>query len=61
MSKIGQRVRLVYTSDPYTKLTPGTEGTVVFIDDLGTVDVKWDDGSHLGMIPGEDRWEAVSE
>lgn len=48
---VKDRVELVYTSDPYTRLRPGTCGT---IDDIGTVHVMWDDGSSLGMIPGED-------
>lgn len=50
MSK-GDRVRLISTSDPYTTLTAGCEGTVAFVDDLGTVHVKWDNGSHLGLVP----------
>lgn len=56
-SEQGKRVRLVYCSDPYTPLTPGTEGTISFVDDLGTVHVDWDNGSKLGMVPKEDRWE----
>lgn len=46
----GRRVRLVRTNDVHTRLVPGVEGTVSFVDDLGTVHVKWDDGSSLGMI-----------
>lgn len=46
----GRRVRLVRTNDIHTRLVPGTEGTVAFVDDLGTVHVKWDDGSSLGMV-----------
>ena len=51
-----RRVRLISTTDPYTTLRTGDEGTVVFIDDLGTVHVKWDNGSSLGLVLGEDRW-----
>ena len=29
----GTRIELVHTSDPYTKLQPGTKGTVEFVDD----------------------------
>ncbi len=47
---VGDRVELVHTSDPYTRLTPGTRGAVTFIDDRGTVHVRWDDGSQLGMV-----------
>jgi hypothetical protein len=53
---IGKRVRLINTSDPYTQLRPGDEGTVDFLDDLGTVHVLWDSGSSLGMVRGEDQF-----
>jgi len=26
---------------------------------MGTVHVKWDDGSSLGLIPNEDMWEVL--
>ena len=54
-----QRVRLVYTSDPYTKIKSGTLGTVDFTDDIGTVHITWDDGHKLGLVPGEDQWETI--
>ena len=57
----GQRVRLVRTSDPYTRLQLGEEGTVQFVDDLGTLHVKWDSGSSLGLVPGEDSWTTITE
>ncbi|MGJ9482412.1 DUF4314 domain-containing protein [Actinotignum sp. GS-2025e] len=56
----GDRIRLVYTSDPYTNLKPGDEGAVVFVDDAGTVHINWDNGSRLGLIPGEDQWETIA-
>ena len=52
----GDRVRLVRTSDPYTELVTGDVGTVDLIDAFGTVHIKWDSGSHLGLVPGEDSW-----
>ena len=52
----GDRVRLVSTSDPHTRLVTGDLGTVRRIDDFGTVMVNWDSGSTLGLIPGEDSW-----
>lgn len=55
----GRRVRLVHTSDQFTGLKPGDEGTVDWADDIGTVHIHWDNGSGLGMIPGEDRWEFI--
>ncbi len=56
----GDRVRLVHCDDPYTRLRPGALGTVSFIDDLGTLHVDWDDGSHLGIVEeAGDRIEKV--
>lgn len=57
----GTRVRLIFCSDPYTKLRPGAEGTVAFVDDIGTVHVNWDSGSNLGLVPGEDEWEVIGD
>lgn len=52
----GDRVKLVSTTDQFTKVRPGTVGTVVFIDSLETVHVRWDSGEVLGLVPGTDRW-----
>ena len=56
---IGKRVRLISTTDPYTHLRYGDEGIVDFVDDIGTVFVKWDSGSSLGLVEGEDRWQFI--
>lgn len=57
----GKRIELIYTSDPYTKLKPGDRGTVDFVDDMGTIHVIWDNGSTLGLVPGEDQYQFVNE
>lgn len=59
-SVVGKRVRCVFSGDSYSPIPPGTEGTITFIDDTGTVFVQWDNGSRLGLIPGTDRWEVIS-
>lgn len=56
----GKRIRLIRCTDPYTKLAPGEEGVVTLVDDFGTVHVKWDCGSSLGLIYREDVWEEVA-
>ena len=68
----GQRVALVSMDDPYTRLRPGDQGTVRYVDDIGTVHIAWDNGSSLGAAYGEDmirklpgivkdgRWYAVT-
>jgi hypothetical protein len=47
----GDRIVLVLTSDPHTRLVPGTTGTVTSYDTrLGHLAVTWDDGSTLAML-----------
>ncbi|WAB25134.1 hypothetical protein M3_0183 [Lysinibacillus phage vB_LfM_LysYB1] len=55
----GKRVELVEMKDPYTKLKPGTKGTVAFVDDMGTLHVDWDTGSKLGLVHGEDDYRVI--
>ena len=47
----GCRVELVSMDDPYARLKPGDQGTVVAVDDIGTVHINWDNGSGLGAAP----------
>ena len=52
---IGTRVRLIKMNDKFTKLQPGDEGTVEFVDDCGSIFCAWDRGTSLGVIFGEDE------
>ena len=58
---IGTRVELVSMNDPYSKLKLGEQGTVMIVDDIGTIHVNWDCGSSLGLIPGEDSFKKIEE
>lgn len=61
-SYVGKRVRFMRSSDGHTKLVWGDEGVVTHIDALGTVHIKWDNGSSLGMITeAGDRFQVVYE
>lgn len=51
--KKGARVKLVEMNDTQAPPT-GTEGTVLWVDDVGTIHVSWDNGSSLGIVYGED-------
>lgn len=53
----GMRVKLIYMEDPQAPAL-GTEGTVQFIDDIGTIHVAWDTGCSLGLVPGVDEWKS---
>ncbi len=39
----------------------GTEGSVSFVDDVGTVFVNFDNGRSLGVCPEVDRFHKISE
>lgn len=51
----GCRVELVQMPDSQTNLLPGDCGTVISVDDIGTIHVNWDNGSCLGVAYGADR------
>lgn len=37
----------------------GTRGTVMCVDDMGTIHVAWETGSSLGVVFGEDACKIV--
>jgi len=56
----GSRVKLVRMNDPYCRdLKSGMLGTVMHVDDIGTIHVAWDFGSGLGVVYGEDLCTVV--
>lgn len=50
---IGSRVELVQMDDPQAPPI-GTKGTVTGVDDIGSIMVKWENGSGLHVVFGED-------
>ena len=50
---VGCRVQLDCMNDPYRNIPVGTQGTVKFVDDIGTIHVAWACGSSLGIVYGE--------
>lgn len=57
----GCRIECISMEDPFSPIYPGTKGTVVFVDDIGTIRMNWDNGRTLGLIPGEDSFRKLSE
>lgn len=53
----GNRVKLIRMEDPYTKLLPGSMGTIKGVDGIGQIMVSWDDGSSLSLIPEIDEYQ----
>lgn len=39
----------------------GTQGTVQGVDDIGTIMVDWDNGSHLGVVLGTDICHKIQD
>lgn len=56
----GTRVELISMNDVQAP-PKGTLGTVFYVDDIGTVHVRWDNGTSLGVVYGEDECRVVSE
>lgn len=54
----GTRVRLVHMDD-FQAPPVGTLGTVRGVDDMGSIMVRWDTGSSLSVVYGEDCCEKV--
>ena len=49
----GTRVELAKMDDIQTPPV-GTKGTVIGVDDIGSIMVAWDNGSNLHIVYGED-------
>ncbi len=56
----GTRIVLDFMNDPDSPPV-GTQGTVVSVDDLGTIHVNWDDGSAISVTLIGDSCSAVDE
>ena len=56
----GSRVELDSMDDPQAP-PQGTRGTVLGVDDIGSIMVAWDNGSGLHVVYGEDSCHLVEE
>ena len=55
----GTRVELVKMDD--IQAPPiGTKGTVIGVDDIGSIMVRWDNGSSLHIVYGEDKCRKIN-
>lgn len=54
------RVVLIYMDDEQAPPI-GTKGTVIGVDDIGSLLVRWDNGSRLNVLYGIDKVEKIVE
>lgn len=47
--------------DPYHAIPQGMRGEITDIDDIGTLHTKWQNGSSLGVIVGEESFKVISK
>ena len=55
----GTRIVLKSMNDPHAPPS-GTKGTVVYVDDMGQIGMKWDNGSSLSLMPSLDRFSKTA-
>ena len=56
----GTRIKLIRMADDYG-VENGTLGTVDFVDDAGQIQMSWDNGRTLALIPSEDVFEVIEK
>lgn len=56
----GTKIELINICDEYSDLMPGDVGVVDYVDDLGTIHMKWENGSSLGLIEGIDSFTIIN-
>lgn len=55
----GTRVELIQMGNDPHPIPAGTKGTVVYVDDMGDIQIDWDNERTLSLIPGEDTFKVI--
>lgn len=55
----GVKIELIKMYDGINNVPEGTRGIVSGVDDLGTIHVKWENGSTLGLVVGVDEFKRL--
>lgn len=59
--KPGTRIELIKMYDYINPVSSGTIGSVDFIDDIGNIHMKWENGSRLSLIVGLDEFRILED
>lgn len=57
----GTRIQLDKMGDDPRPVEAGTKGTVIAVDDIGTLHCEFDNGRSLGICPEVDSFHKISE
>ena len=57
----GTRICVDSMGDDPRPIESGTKGTVLWVDDIGTVHCNFDNGRRLGLIVGEDSFHVIQQ
>ena len=55
----GTKLQLISMRDEKYPILPGTTGEVTHIDDMGSIHMKWQNGSSLAIIPEVDSFRVA--
>ena len=61
MLKVKQSLTFEYLGEDMHRVDDNTRGTVLTVDDIGTLHCDFDTGSMIGIIPGEDSFRKLTE
>ena len=56
---VGTKIQLISMRDEKYPILSGTIGEVTHIDDLGSIHMKWQNGSSLALIPEVDSFKVL--
>lgn len=56
----GTKIELIFM-DGEPQMYRGLQGTVEYIDDIGQIHMKWENGSSLALVQGVDRFRKARE
>ena len=57
----GTRIMLLKMGDDPRPVEDNTRGTVIAVDDIGTLHCSFDNGRSLGVVPGEDSFRRLTD